>query len=98
MTDIWEDYESGPFCVHWSELGDCDEVCYGASSGRLGIGGGLSDQTAEAERLECCSGASSAADGAGDGPIRSDDRRGAQALATRQRLHPVPQFRFESPG
>jgi hypothetical protein len=25
MTD-W-DYESGPFCRHWQEAGDCDEPC-----------------------------------------------------------------------
>src|SRR3972149_3551968 len=23
----WDDYESGPFCVHWSELGDCADSC-----------------------------------------------------------------------
>ena len=23
----WEDYDSGPFCIHWSGLSDCDEVC-----------------------------------------------------------------------
>lgn len=22
-----EDYESGPFCRHWGEGGDCDEIC-----------------------------------------------------------------------
>ena len=23
----WEDYESGPFCPHWLEAGECDEKC-----------------------------------------------------------------------
>lgn len=23
----WTDYESGPFCRHSSQLGDCDELC-----------------------------------------------------------------------
>ena len=23
----WSDYESGPFCIHWSYVGDCDKVC-----------------------------------------------------------------------
>lgn len=23
----WGDYESGPFCRHWSSPLDCDEVC-----------------------------------------------------------------------
>ena len=23
----WEDYESGPFCAHWSDLGDCSLKC-----------------------------------------------------------------------
>ena len=23
----WENYESGPFCEHWHDPGDCDEVC-----------------------------------------------------------------------
>lgn len=27
MTDEWEDYESGPFCRHWSDPADCEEVC-----------------------------------------------------------------------
>lgn len=29
MTDDvdWDDYESGPFCRHWSDPGDCDELC-----------------------------------------------------------------------
>ena len=22
-------YESGPFCLHWGEPGDCDELCSG---------------------------------------------------------------------
>ena len=22
-----DDYESGPYCRHWAELWDCDEVC-----------------------------------------------------------------------
>lgn len=21
------DFESGPFCIHWSDLGDCDDTC-----------------------------------------------------------------------
>lgn len=28
----WENYESGPFCKHWGQLGACDEcsaVCFG---------------------------------------------------------------------
>jgi hypothetical protein len=23
----WADYESGPYCRHWSEWGDCSRVC-----------------------------------------------------------------------
>ena len=23
----WEEYESGPFCQHWSDLGECDMLC-----------------------------------------------------------------------
>lgn len=26
MTD-WSNYESGPFCRHWGDPDDCDEVC-----------------------------------------------------------------------
>jgi hypothetical protein len=26
-TDDWTDYESGPFCRHWSDLGCCDDLC-----------------------------------------------------------------------
>lgn len=26
-NDEWEDYESGPFCRHWSDPEDCDAVC-----------------------------------------------------------------------
>jgi hypothetical protein len=26
-TDDWVDYESGPFCRHWGELGACDDKC-----------------------------------------------------------------------
>ena len=26
MTD-WENYESGPFCRHWSDPADCDIKC-----------------------------------------------------------------------
>lgn len=25
----WSDYESGPFCSHWSDAFDCDEPCLG---------------------------------------------------------------------
>lgn len=28
----WEDYQSGPYCQHWSDPGDCDEIC--ANCGR----------------------------------------------------------------
>jgi hypothetical protein len=29
MTDEvdWENFDSGPFCRHWGELGGCDEAC-----------------------------------------------------------------------
>ena len=28
MSDTdWTDYESGPFCRHWSSPSDCDELC-----------------------------------------------------------------------
>lgn len=23
----WDDYETGPFCRHWGDPSDCDEVC-----------------------------------------------------------------------
>ena len=23
----WSEYESGPFCRHWSEASDCDKKC-----------------------------------------------------------------------
>jgi hypothetical protein len=23
----WSEYESGPFCFHWSDPSDCDELC-----------------------------------------------------------------------
>ncbi len=26
MTD-WENYESGPFCPHWTTPSECSEVC-----------------------------------------------------------------------
>jgi len=25
--DEYEDYESGPYCQHWSELGFCEDPC-----------------------------------------------------------------------
>lgn len=25
--DDWSDYESGPFCRHWSEPSECEEKC-----------------------------------------------------------------------
>ncbi len=25
--EYWENYESGPFCRHWSDPIDCEEVC-----------------------------------------------------------------------
>ena len=31
--DDWDDYESGPFCRHWAEPGDCDIVCATCSHG-----------------------------------------------------------------
>lgn len=27
MSDDWADYESGPFCRHWSDPTDCEIVC-----------------------------------------------------------------------
>lgn len=27
IEDNETDFGSGPFCRHWSELGDCDETC-----------------------------------------------------------------------
>jgi hypothetical protein len=23
----WDDYDSGPFCMHWRQPGNCDENC-----------------------------------------------------------------------
>ena len=23
----WDNYESGPFCQHWSDPSDCDQLC-----------------------------------------------------------------------
>jgi len=25
--DEWEEYETGPFCRHWADPNDCDELC-----------------------------------------------------------------------
>ena len=25
--DAWDDYESGPYCVHWDDPSDCEEKC-----------------------------------------------------------------------
>jgi hypothetical protein len=25
--DAWDNYESGPFCRHWGDPSDCDELC-----------------------------------------------------------------------
>lgn len=25
--DTWEDFETGPFCRHWSDPSDCDKLC-----------------------------------------------------------------------
>ena len=29
MSDYWEhaDFDTGPFCRHWSDPSDCDEMC-----------------------------------------------------------------------
>lgn len=27
MEDEFEDYDSGPFCRHWGDPSDCEEVC-----------------------------------------------------------------------
>jgi hypothetical protein len=27
VTDVEEEYNSGPFCPHWSQLGECDDIC-----------------------------------------------------------------------
>lgn len=32
----WEDYETGPFCRHWSDPADCAEVCQ-ACGHRCGV-------------------------------------------------------------
>lgn len=32
-------YESGPFCVHWSELGNCTETCFACKHPCHGHGG-----------------------------------------------------------
>lgn len=49
MTD-WADYESGPFCRHWAEVGSCDESCAscGHSCNRHDIG-----DTTECNEWEC---------------------------------------------
>ena len=23
----WENYETGPFCIHWANVEDCDQIC-----------------------------------------------------------------------
>ena len=27
MPDDFEDYESGPFCIHWGDPADCEDLC-----------------------------------------------------------------------
>lgn len=27
MGDYWDDYQSGPFCQHYSHPSDCDDKC-----------------------------------------------------------------------
>lgn len=27
MSDEWDSYETGPFCRHWGDPSECDEVC-----------------------------------------------------------------------
>lgn len=26
-NDDWQEYESGPYCIHWNDLVDCAEKC-----------------------------------------------------------------------
>ena len=43
--DEMGDHETGPFCAHWSYLGDCEETCSkcGHSCGQHDNGGGECD-------------------------------------------------------
>jgi len=35
----WEADKTGPFCIHWSEIGNCEEVCVcGDSCNKHGAG------------------------------------------------------------
>jgi len=27
MDDEYEEFDSGPFCIHWVDPSECDEVC-----------------------------------------------------------------------
>ncbi len=46
MTDDdWTDYESGPFCRHWSEASDCEEVCQTCGHGCIQHGFGDGSDT-----------------------------------------------------
>jgi len=38
MSENWDDYESGPFCRHWSDPSECDECRAGcATCGHSGL-------------------------------------------------------------
>lgn len=45
----WSDYDSGPFCRHWSDPADCDERCARCNHrcGRHAFGDG------DSECMEC---------------------------------------------
>lgn len=40
-ADVWENYESGPFCRHWGDPTDCDETCttcgHGCTAHAIGL-------------------------------------------------------------
>lgn len=27
MSEDWQNYDTGPFCCHWSHPADCEKVC-----------------------------------------------------------------------
>ena len=46
--DEWWDYDSGPFCWHWSDPADCDEKC-----ARAGCGHGCGQHAADDGEAGC---------------------------------------------
>jgi len=50
-TRDWADYESGPFCRHWRDPSDCDEVC--AECGHRCVDHGFSDGDSSCDECDC---------------------------------------------